>query len=212
MIDYTSWQIIGRGTERTCYRHPEDATRCVKIARSDRTKQTLREIGYFSYLAGKGVPFEHIPRFYGKVRTSDSVGIEQELVVDRIETDTSSRTMETSPSKTIDQYFSSPRTPDEIAAFWQAIGELKEWLLKYNVLALGIDHNNVVVNRTADGNIRLILIDGVYDTEWIPVSKYIPFFGRKKILRRWARFMKQLQQRYPYLFAAGQHGAPVTTA
>ena len=110
--------------------------------------------------------------------------------------------METSPSKTIDQYFSSPRTPDEIAAFWQAIGELKEWLLKYNVLALGIDHNNVVVNRAADGGIRLILIDGVYDTEWFPVSKYIPFFGRKKILRRWARFMEKLHDRYPQLFAA----------
>lgn len=202
MTDYTSWQIIGRGTERTCYRNPKDPTRCVKIARSDRTKQTLREIEYFSYLAGKGVPFDHIPRFYGKVRTSDSVGIEQELVIDRKATDTSGQTMETSPSKTIDQYFSSPRTPDEIAAFWQAISELKDWLLKYNVLALGIDHNNVVVNCAADGGIRLILIDGVYDTEWFPVSKYIPFFGRKKILRRWARFMEKLHDRYPQLFAA----------
>ena len=75
-------------------------------------------------------------------------------------------------------------------------------MLKYNVLALGIDHNNVVVNRTADGSIRLILIDGVYDTEWLPVSKYIPFFGRKKILRRWARFIDKLHSRFPQLFEA----------
>ena len=54
--------------------------------------------------------------------------IEQELVIDRKATDTSGQTMETSPSKTIDQYFSSPRTPDEIAAFWQAIGELRPGL------------------------------------------------------------------------------------
>ena len=202
MTDYTSWQIIGRGTERTCYRHPEDATRCVKIARSDRTKQTLREIDYFSYLAEKGVPFDHIPRFYGKINTPDSVGIEQELVVDRIATDATGQTGEILPSKTINQYLASPRTPAEIAAFWQAIAELKDWLLKYNVLALGIDHNNVVVNCAADGGIRLILIDGVYDTEWLPVSKYIPFFGRKKILRRWARFMEKLHDRYPQLFGA----------
>lgn len=202
MTDYTSWQIIGRGTERTCYQNPQDPTRCVKIARSDRTKQTLREIDYFSYLAGKGVPFDHIPRFYGKVRTADSVGIEQELVVDRITTDATGQTSQIIHSPTVRQYLASRRTPAEIAAFWQAAGELKEWLLKYNVLALGIDHNNVVVNRTADGSIRLILIDGVYDTEWLPVSKYIPFFGRKKILRRWARFIDKLHSRFPQLFEA----------
>lgn len=202
MTDYTSWQIIGRGTERTCYRNPQDPTRCVKIARSDRTKQTLREIDYFSYLAGRGVPFDHIPRFYGKINTSDSVGIEQELVVDRIPTDTSGQTGEFLPSKTINQYLASPRTAAEITAFWLAIAELKDWLLKYNVLALGIDHNNVVVNHAADGGIRLILIDGVYDTEWLPVSKYFPFLGRKKILRRWARFMDKLYDRYPQLFDA----------
>ena len=200
MTDYTSWQIIGRGTERTCYQNPRDPTRCVKIARSDRTKQTLREIDYFSYLASKGVPFDHIPRFYGKVRTADSVGIEQELVIDRIATDATGQTSQIIHSPTIRQYLASPRTPAEIAAFWQATGELKEWLLKYNVLALGIDHNNIVVNRSADGGIRLILIDGVYDTEWIPVSKYIPFFGRKKILRRWARFIDKLRSRFPQLF------------
>ena len=198
MIDYTNWRVIGQGTERTCYQHPADQTRCVKITRKGRFKQTIRETSYFSFLANRGVPFDHLPRFYGKIEGEGFIGIEQELILDRIEDNESAHSDQPASSKTIDQYLASSRTPEEIRAFWKALGELKAWLLKYNVLALGIDHNNVVVNRTENG-IRMVLIDGVYDTEWIPVSQYFSFFGRRKILRRWNRFIELLHERYPQL-------------
>ena len=195
MIDYTAWPVIGQGTERTCYRDPDDERRCVKIARAGRFKQTLREIGYFHFLIRRGVPFRHLPSFYGPIHTADSIGIAQELIVDIPSEGT---TGPLSPSPTIDQYLRLPRSPEEIAAFWQALDELLAWLLQYNVLALGIDHNNVVVHQTGKG-IRMILIDGVYDTEWIPVSKYFACFGRRKIRRRWDRFIALLHEMYPQL-------------
>ena len=200
MIDYTNWRVIGQGTERTCYQNPADQTRCVKMVRDGRFKQTLREISYFRFLADRGVPFDHLPRFYGKIATKGSIGIEQELIMDRISDEKAENGIRMHCSKTIDQYLASPRTSEEIRAFWQALDELKTWLLKYNVLALGIDHNNVVVNLTERKGTRMILIDGVYDTEWIPVSKYIPYFGRRKIMRRWNRFIDQLREKYPQLF------------
>ncbi len=199
MIDYTNWRVIGQGTERTCYQHPADQTRCIKITHNGRFKQTIRETRYFNFLANKGVPFDHLPRFYGKIEGNGFIGIEQELILDHVTDDKSTDNHRPTSSKTIDQYVASPLTPEEIRAFWKALNELKAWLLKYNVLALGIDHYNVVVNRTENG-IRMVLIDGVYDTEWIPVSQYFPFLGRRKILRRWNRFMNQLRQQYPYLF------------
>ena len=101
-------------------------------------------------------------------------------------------------SPTIDQYLSKPRSSQEIREFMEALDELKSYLLRYNILALGIDHNNIVVQNTGAG-IKMVLIDGVYDTEWIPVSKYFRFFGNRKIMRRWNRFMNQLHERYPQL-------------
>ncbi|MCZ4065153.1 PhoP regulatory network YrbL family protein [Oxalobacter sp. JAC-2022] len=84
MIDYTTWRVIGQGTERTCYQHPENPARCVKIIRKSRFKQTLREISYFGYLKRKGVPFDHLPRFYGKIEGEGFIGIEQELIRDTV--------------------------------------------------------------------------------------------------------------------------------
>ncbi len=202
MIDYTTWRVIGQGTERTCYQNPTDRTRCVKIIRKARFKQTLREISYFSYLKRKGVPFDHLPRFYRKIEGEGFIGIEQELIQDfdqsigrKTETENANRSVS---SPTIHQYLSIPRSPGQIREFLEALDELKSYLLRYNILALGIDHNNIVVQNTGNG-IRMVLIDGVYDTEWIPISKYLRFFGSRKILRRWNRFISNLHDRYPQL-------------
>lgn len=201
MIDYTSWRVIGQGHERTCYQNPEDLSRCVKIIRKSRVKQTLREISYFRHLESKGIPFDHLPRFYGKIEGDGFIGIEQELIQDFDQTGKSTDTKTGSrgvSSPTIRQYLANPLTTEQIRAFWQALDKLKAYLLRYNILALGIDHNNVVVQNTGSG-IRMVLIDGVYDTEWIPISKYSRFFGNRKILRRWERFMQQLHEKYPQL-------------
>lgn len=205
MIDYTTWRVVGQGTERTCYQNPTDPTRCVKIIRKARFKQTLREISYFSYLKRKGVPFDHLPRFYGKIEGEGFIGIEQELIRDTV---SSGESMSFTPpymlsstvsSPTIRTWLSMPRSQEQIQEFWNALDKLKSYLLRYNILALGIDYNNVVVQSTENG-IKMILIDGVYDTEWIPVSKYSRFFGKRKIMRRWERFINQLKENYPLLF------------
>ena len=205
MIDYTTWRVIGQGTERTCYQNPEKPARCVKIIRNSRFKQTLREISYFGYLKRKGVPFDHLPRFYGKIEGEGFIGIEQELIRDTVPSGKSAdmftpprHDLQAVSSPTIDQYLSKPRSSQEIREFMEALDELKSYLLRYNILALGIDHNNIVVQNTGAG-IKMVLIDGVYDTEWIPVSKYFRFFGNRKIMRRWNRFMNQLHERYPQL-------------
>lgn len=205
MTDYTTWRVIGQGTERTCYQNPEDPTRCVKIIRKSRFKQTLREISYFRYLKNKGIPFDHLPRFYSKIAGEGFIGIEQELIRDTAVSGEPAGTftphthLQTVSSPTIRTWLSKPRSPQQIQSFWTALDELKSYLLRYNVLALGIDYNNVVVQNT-DRGIRMVLIDGVYDTEWIPVSKYFRFFGKRKIMRRWKRFMNQLKENYPQLF------------
>lgn len=203
MMDYTNWPVIGEGFERICYQDPANPVRCIKIIRKAHYKQTQREIVYFRYLVRRGIPFDHLPKFYGEIRGSHNklIGIEQELIYDiPLSSADTVKKQNTSirPSKTIRQYLSETLSAQQISEFLKALDTLKCYLLRYNILALDINHNNIVVQNTGNG-IRLVLIDGVYNTEWLPISQYFRFFGSRKILRRWNRFISALHEIYPQL-------------
>ena len=201
MMDDTDWPLIGHGFDRICYQNPADPTRCVKIVLHSHFRQTLREIVYFTHLINRNLPFDHLPEFYGEIRgdNNESIGIEQELIYDvpPRSTDTSVKYngMPVKASRTIRAYLLEPLSPEQIEEFRKALDELKSYLLRYNILALDTNHNNVVVQHIGNG-IKMVLIDGVYNTEWIPVSEYFPFLGKRKILRRWNRFMETLCKQY----------------
>lgn len=183
MIDYTSWPLIGQGTERTCYLNPSDTTRLVKISPLENSKQTRREIRYFQFLIKRGIPFDHIPRFYGTVQGTGFIGLEQEFVRNAAGPDLS--------PPTIHQYLSCPLSRRQIRQFLDALDELKAYLLRYNVIPCDLDLDNIVVKKTATG-IRLILIDGLGSTELIPASNYFRVLGNRKILRKWEKFRGKL--------------------
>ena len=74
---------IGKGSERICFRSPEDPESVIKISPVSNAKQTVREIDYFQYLEKKKVPFTHIPKFKGMVELDGYTGFEQESVLDK---------------------------------------------------------------------------------------------------------------------------------
>lgn len=194
MTDYTSWPVIGKGTERTCYLNPSDQTRLVKISSLANSKQTRREIRYFQFLIKRGIPFDHIPKFYGSVQGTGFIGLEQEYV----------RNVDTngqygSPPESIHQYLSVPLSRASIRQFLDALNELKIYLLRYNIIPCDLGADNIVVKKTVTGNIRLVLIDGLGGTELIPASNYFRILGNRKILRKWEKFLKKLSVRYPQL-------------
>lgn len=183
MKDYTNWPLIGQGEERSCYRDPDDPSRMVKFSLSGRSKQTRREIRYFTSLLRKGIPFDFIPRYYGEIREKDRLGIEQEYITDELGS--------TRPAPTVDAYVSSPLTAEEIDAFRKAYFQLKDWLLRFNVIPANLALGNVVVSKTPSG-IRLVMVDGIGGTEWLPLANWFRFFGKRKINRKWAKLSCKL--------------------
>ena len=205
MTDYTTWPVIGKGTERTCYLNPADKTHLVKISPRANAKQTLREISYFGYLKRKGVPFDHLPRFYGKIEGEGFIGIEQELIRDTVPSGKSAdmftpprHDLQAVSSPTIDQYLSKPRSSQEIREFMEALAELKSYLLRYNIIPCDLLPDNIVVKHGTTGP-KLILIDGLGGTELIPVSNYFKVLGNRKILRKWEKFSKKLSAKFQQL-------------
>lgn len=178
MIDVTEWRVIGRGDERICYQHPDDPTRCVKLSRREKAGQTRRELRYFRLLSRRGVPFTLIPEFFGEVNGEGVVGIEQQLVLDD--------QGELAPN--VAEYLATPLTPQQASRFWAGLDALKVYLLAYNVVPCDLVMSNLLVIERADAT-TVMLIDGLGASEFIPLPDYVVFLGRRKIRRKWARFM-----------------------
>lgn len=180
MQDFTQWKVIGRGDERVCFQNPDDPTRCIKVSRKHKAKQSRREIRYLQYLLKRGVAFTHIPAFYQVIETDDYIGMEQELVTNPSGT----------PPLDLRYYLEQPLNTDQQAAFWQAMQSLKDYLLEYNVIPCDLVMSNMLVVED-DNQIKVMMIDGFGGAELIPLANYIRYFGKRKIERKWREFMER---------------------
>lgn len=189
MADFTNWPIIGKGSERICYLNPSNKTHLFKISPKSNAKQTLREINYFRFLIGRGIPFDHLPKFYGTINGDDFTGLVQEFIP------VSENTIY---SETLKTYLDNPLSLEQKKKVRNALEVLKAYLLRYNIIPSDLFHDNIAVKHTPSG-ISLYLIDGLGSTELIPVSNYLKALGNRKILRKWEKFTQKIATLYPQL-------------
>lgn len=171
--------LIGKGTERSCYRSPENADRVVKLSRQEAFKQTRREIDYFHYLQQKRVPFTHIPPFREEVKVEGYIGFEQDLVKDAAGT----------VSVSLEDFWkNNPHVFAQHISEW--LESLHAYLRLYNILPCDLNRNNILVQQL-EKETRLVLIDGLGNANWIRIEQYIPFLGRRKIDHKWKKFIER---------------------
>ena len=178
-------QPIGKGRERTCYLHPEDPSKIIKISGEITNVQSKREIGFYRKLQKiSHYEYTHIPRFYGSIKTSLGEGI----VVDLI------RDYEGSISKSL-RWYLVQGTP--ISEFESYLSQLKQYLLE-NLVIFNHDMGagNLLYQKLSKDSARLVMIDGIGDVIFIQWLNYFPSQVRSKINRRWDRFIKRLYS-YP---------------
>ncbi|MGF1843488.1 YrbL family protein [Vibrio clamense] len=181
MRDFTQWEVIGKGRERTCYQDPEDKSRCIKVSRKSNAKQSLKEIKYFSLLNKKSCPFTHIPKMYQVIEQADLIGVEQEVILDD----------SGSISKTLHFYIVEERTYAEMDAFYEQLAIFRDYLIENHIIPSDLVMSNLLVRQKND-ELRIYMIDGFGAAEFIPLSNYIPWLGRRKIERKWEQFMSKL--------------------
>ncbi|MCP5544137.1 MAG: hypothetical protein H7A49_09545 [Akkermansiaceae bacterium] len=190
---------FGVGGRRSCYVHPLDPSKCVKVLRTDerrtvRHKKTIipakwrREYDNNSHekrvledIERRVGPVmgEHLPRSYGMVPTDLGPGFVLDLVRDH----------DGRISRSLRELITVGYPLEKLrASFDEFGGFLSEHLILTRKL---LDHN-LVVSMRPDGPGPMFLIDGLGDPAFIPFSRWIPALGRAKIARRieeaWQRF------------------------
>ena len=177
MLQITS-DPIGKGKERSCYVHPEDPRKAVKICHGDVRQQSEREIRFYHKLSKRVAAREdHVPGFYGLVDTNLGKGI----VVDLI------RNYDGEISRPMNWYLAQGLP---IERFDACLQELRYSFLQ-NLIIFNHDMTigNLLVQKSSLTEARLVAIDGLGDVVALDWLNRIPSFARRKIERRWERFI-----------------------
>lgn len=174
---------IGKGKERACYIHPEDPRKAIKISMGKVNEQTRRDIKFYRKLARRSTgENRHIPKFYGLCETNLGKGI----VVDLI------RNYDGEISRPLNWYLAQGVPIEEFDVYLE---ELKHSFLQ-NLIIFNHDMTigNLLFQRSSTSSARLIAIDGLGDVVALDWLNCFPFLVRRKIRRRWARFIARVYQ------------------
>lgn len=189
------------GGTRRCYLMPGNPDRCVKVLRDDRTPELrraalkgirrlrplryyddqLREIEVYERLTKKPTPrlWEHVPEFFGTVPTDMGIGIVTKLF----------RNHDTSYPLNLEQ-----QVPLGVDSTLQtAIDTFKTWLLDELFLSRDLLPHNIIVVRAEPESCKLVIVDGLGNSEFIPVSNWLRAAARRKIRRKITKFEHRIE-------------------
>ena len=180
MLKITS-EPIGKGRERACYIHPEDPRLAIKMPMGEVSDQTQRDLKFYRKLKKRGIKgIPHVPDFHGLCDTNLGRGI----VVDLI------RNYDGEISRPLNWYLAQGVPIEE---FGELLDELKQSFLQ-NLIIFNHDMTigNLLFQRSSRSSAQLVAIDGLGDVVAIDWFDYFPFMVRRKINRRWKRFMERI--------------------
>lgn len=180
MLDLSSSTLIGKGLHRECFQHPDDPAKCVKIVVAGNSDENRREAQYYGLLARRGISWEMLTCFYGLVETNCGTGAVFDLV----------RDCDGAVSRPLSDYLESVDEPP-----WgieqqlgDALGALRSYLLENRIVTMTLKPKNIVYQREKVGEGRLVIVDNVGNSDFLPFTNYSAFLARQKIKRKWRRF------------------------
>lgn len=171
---------IARGRERTCFLHPQDPAKIIKVSTGTETTQSTREIKFFEDLEKIGFSdYSHLPRYYGTVKTNLGQGLVLDLIRDR----------DAAISRSLEWHIDHGMS---IAEAEKHLERLQRYLLDNLII---FNHDlccaNLLLQKNSDDSAQLVIIDGLGDVVSIPWLNRFPSHVRSKISRRWSRFMER---------------------
>lgn len=143
--------------------------------------QSKREIKYYSKLVRRpDLKFDHLPRFYGTVKTNLGDGFIVDLV----------RDYDAQISKPLNWYLANGFSVEDLPPYLE---DLKCFLLQHLIIFnYDMKSSNLLLQKPAPEEARLVIIDGIGDTVYIQWFNVFSSHLESKIRRRWERFIERL--------------------
>lgn len=189
IIQLTDKDYISKGLHRKCYHHPTNPDQCIKVNYNDGAEQeTNREIAYYKHLIKRNISWDALAKYYGPVQTNFGEGHLFELI--RNYDGKTSTPLETylADQQLTQQYY------DELIDLLKA---LKTVLLNNRIITMTIKSKNILFQHISEQKSRLVIIDNIGNSTFIPIANYVPYFAKAKIERTWHRFLKSLIKENP---------------
>ncbi|RXJ96214.1 hypothetical protein CRV00_03280 [Malaciobacter molluscorum] len=174
---------INKGTNRVCYVHPNDKTKCLKIDLKD-SKETKRELKYYKKLIKKNIPFDSLSKYYGEVQTNLGKAEVFELIRDNDET----------ISMEVDKYLNNSNNIEEIENLLKLVPLLKKYIFKNKIFVKDLNTVNIMYQQNGEKS-RLVIIDGLSHSNYNPFFYICDYFINKKINKSWNGFINSLKKR-----------------
>jgi len=175
--------FIGKGRERICYRHPLDKGKCIKIVHhpSPRTASRIKREEKYHYRYLQNDPkCKFIPKFYGQIKTNLGHGQVFELITDH------NGSISEKLIDCVQQEVAFIKLEEKVLDLFRGFLEMK-------ALVSDFHPSNVVIRRLSEDEFELVVIDGFGNSDFIKIADHVPYFRRKKLIRKFRRFMLMLK-------------------
>ncbi len=185
MIELDETLRLGEGNERICYQHPTQPELVIKVTKSQPQNRSQNRIEalYLAELARRGVPFDHIPRLYGWIDTSQGPGLMFERIAN------SDGTPLITLQAGLEQGLLTPSEAKRL------LDELYAYLHRHAIIFADVGINNLVCQRRPQGW-HLVIIDGLGARRlgWkFNLYRKLPVLSRAKLRRQWAILLRKLK-------------------
>ena len=74
---------------------------------------------------------------------------------------------------------------------------LKNNLVENKIITMGLFPENILFQKVDKDNTVIRVVDDIGSAALIPLEYYFSFLAKKRINKRWARFLETLKQMYP---------------
>ena len=195
MLKLADLEPFAIGGTRRCYIHPRNEQLCVKVLRPDRTPaarlraakgwrrlkgqrgfddQRKERKAYDALRKGSQQGWRHVPRYHGTVATDQGIGIVTDL----------QRSYDGSFPLNLEELLPSGMP----SGMPSAIDEFKAWLRRDLFLSRDLLPHNIIAVAGSAHCYRLMIVDGIGNSEMLPLASWFKTFARMKVERKIRKF------------------------